>query len=182
MLVKITLLSILLGIIMIAVLWYYVQLFLLLLRRRNEAIYLPSFTKHLFLMRGQLPLSRGKTIVDLGCGDGKALRFFAREYGLKCEWYDINRFAIYYGRIVNWLKWYHIHLFHSNFLGADLRGADYVYLYLFPEQMVIIEDWFFSAIQEGTVVISNTFQFQKHTPFDIIKGRKWKSRIFLYKK
>lgn len=182
MLIKITLLYILLGGVLFLVLWYNVQLFLLMFRSNKQAIYIPSFTKDLSLMCGQLPLSPGKMLIDLGCGDGKALRFFVREYHLKCLWYDINRFAIYYGRIINWLKWYHIHLFHSNFLGADLSGADYIYLYLFPEQMVIIEDWFFSAIQEGTVVISNTFQFKKHTPFEIIKGRNGKNRIFLYKK
>ncbi|MEI7563714.1 MAG: hypothetical protein WCJ39_09085 [bacterium] len=85
MLIKSILLSLLLGIIVFLVVRYYVQLFLLLFRRRDEAIYLPSFTKHLSLIRSQLPLSPGKKLLDLGCGDGKALRFFARHYKVLCQ-------------------------------------------------------------------------------------------------
>ena len=80
MLIKITLLYILLGGVLFLVLWYNVQLFLLMFRSNKQAIYIPSFTKDLSLMCGQLPLSPGKMLIDLGCGDGKALRFFVREY------------------------------------------------------------------------------------------------------
>ncbi|MCX6822659.1 MAG: methyltransferase domain-containing protein [candidate division SR1 bacterium] len=182
MLVKIILLSILLGIIVFLVVRYHVQLFLLLFRRRNEAIYLPSFTKHLSLMRSQLPLSPGKKILDLGCGDGKALRFFARHYGLNCQGYDINTFAIRYGRLINRIQGYKMKLVLKDFKHAPIGDTDYIYLYLFPGQMVSIEDWVFSGVKEGTILISTTFHFKKHIPFQIIKDRKGRDRIYLYRK
>lgn len=182
MLVKITLLYILLGIIMFLVIWYNVQLFLFMIRRHKEAIYVPSFNRHLALMKKTLPLIRGKKLLDLGCGDGKALRFFTREYGVACAWYDINSFAISYGRVINFLKWCHMKLFRQDFSHAPIDDVDYLYFYLFPEQLVSIEDWVFSSIKKETIIISNTFEFKKHPPFQTIKDRRGKDRIFLYKK
>lgn len=65
MLVKITLLYILLGIIVFLVGWYHVQLFLFIFRKHKQAIYAPSFTSHLQLMKKNLPLIAGKTLLDL---------------------------------------------------------------------------------------------------------------------
>lgn len=182
MLVKITLLYILLGIIVFLVVWYNVQLFLFIFRKHKQAIYAPSFTKHLQLMKKGLPLIAGKTLLDLGCGDGKALRFFSRHYGVKCQWYDISSFAILYGKVINRIQWYKMKLLLKDFKYAPIGNVDYIYLYLFPEQLALIEDWLFSWVKEWTILISTTFHFRKHSPFDTIKDRKGQDRIFLYKK
>ena len=182
MLVKITLLYILLGIIVFLVGWYHVQLFLFIFRKHKQAIYAPSFTKHLQLMKKKLPLVAGKSLLDLWCGDGKALRFFSRHYGVKCQWYDINSFAIFYGRAINFIRGYKMKLFLKDFKYAPIGNVDYIYLYLFPEQLASIEDWLFSWVKEWTLLISTTFHFKKHMPFETIKDGRWKDRIFLYRK
>ena len=182
MLVKITLLYILLGIIVFLVGWYHVQLFLFIFRKHKQAIYAPSFTKHLQLMKKKLPLVAGKSLLDLWCGDGKALRFFARHYWLKCQWYDINSFAIFYGRVINFIRGYRMKLLLKDFKHAPIGDVDYIYLYLFPEQLATIEDWLFSWIKEWTILVSTTFHFKKHQPFQTIKDRKGQDRIFLYRK
>jgi hypothetical protein len=74
-----------------------------------------------------------------------------------------------------------IPLIHSDFSSADIHEADYIYLYLFPQQMLDIEDRIFASLKKDGLVIANTFPFGKHIPFQIIKNRKWKERIFLYK-
>jgi len=181
MIIKIFFLSLLLLLIVGCILWYHVQLFLFIFRKHKQAIYAPSFTRHLQLMKKNLPLIAGKSLLDLGCGDGKALRFFSRHYWVKCQWYDINSFAIFYGRVINWVKWYKMKLFLKDFKHAPIGNVDYIYLYLFPEQLVVIEDWLFSWIKEWTILISTTFHFKKHWPFDTIKDRKGHDRIFLYK-
>lgn len=182
MLVKITLLYIVLGIIIFLVGWYHVQLFLLIFRKNTQAIYAPSFTKHLQLMKKWLPLVAGKSLLDLWCGDGKALRFFTRHYGVHCQWYDINSFAIFYGKVINRIQWYTMKLFLKDFKYAPIGNVDYIYLYLFPEQLASIEDWLFAGIKEWTILISTTFHFKKHNPFKTIKDRKGQDRIFLYHK
>jgi hypothetical protein len=73
-------------------------------------------------------------------------------------------------------------LFHKDFTSAPIGEADYIYFYLFPEQMASIEDWVFSSIKEGTILISNTFQFKQNKPFEVIKNKNGKEKIFLYRK
>jgi hypothetical protein len=75
-----------------------------------------------------------------------------------------------------------VRLVHSDFSVADITQTDYLYLYLFPQQMLDIEDRIFSSLKEDAVVIANTFRFGKHEPFQVIKNRKGKERIFLYRK
>jgi len=161
--------------------WFIIQLFVVMFAGWGKAIYAPSFDKDIALMH-DLDLQSGKTIIDLWCGDGKALRFFARRYGLKGLWYDCNLQAIRYGKLINFLTKQSVRLIHSDFSAADFGQADYIYLYLFPEQILDIEDRVFSSIKKGTVVITNTFHFGKHTPFQIVKNRKGKGRICLYRK
>ena len=149
----------------------------------KKAPYVPSFDYHLKIMKEHLKLKNGSTIVDLGCGDGKALRFFVKEFWLVGTWYDINPFVILYGKLINRLLWYaDIRLMRSNFKKATLDHYEYIYLYLRPEQMIAIEDWMFKHISEKAIIISNSFVFVKHTPFDIIHVKHNKNVIYLYKK
>jgi hypothetical protein len=73
-------------------------------------------------------------------------------------------------------------LFLKDFKYAPIGNVDYIYLYLFPEQLTTIEDWLFAGIKDGTILISTTFHFKKHMPFETIKDRKGGDRIYLYRK
>ena len=119
--------------------------------------------------------------MDLGCSNWKALRFFESEFALTGEWYDINFFAIMWWKLLNKIKWSKIKLFWSNFFKADIKKYDYIYIYLLPVQMWYIEDRLFENISKKTIIISNTFEFKKNQPFNVIKTDKWKNRVFLYK-
>jgi hypothetical protein len=131
----------------------------------------------------QLKLIRWKKMVDLWCGDGKAMRFFSRQFGVQCDGYEIQHFPYIYGKILNVLLWYpDLRLFKKNFLLADIHWYDYIYLYLLPEQMKEIESRIFKHMKDDALIISNSFQFAVHTPFEILKNAKWKPSIFLYKK
>jgi hypothetical protein len=48
--------------------------------------------------------------------------------------------------------------------------------------MAAIESRIFSHMKDDAIIISNSFQFVKHTTFDTIKNAKGKASIFLYKK
>ncbi len=124
----------------------------------------------------KLELQKWKKIVDLWCGDGKALRFFEKEFWLKWVWYDINHFAITYGKILNKLLKSNIKLYRQNFIWIDLQKFDYIYVYLFPEFMEKIEDWIFEDKKKDTIIISNSFKFKKHKQFKIV----WE-KIYLYR-
>lgn len=174
-------------ILVILIAWWGIRLALLMLwpifTRDKRAPYVPSFNYHLKLIKKGLKLKRWAKIIDLGCGDGKALRFFSKNFGLKGEGYDINPVALRYGKILNRCKHEkHVKLIKSNFEKADLKNYDYIYTYLFPNQLADIEKRVFSHMRDGAIVISNSFQFAKHKPFQTIKNDRWKDSIFLYKK
>jgi hypothetical protein len=69
----------------------------------------------------------------------------------------------------------------KNFLSVDLSRFDYIYVYLLPEQMACIEDWMWKTKKKDAVIISNTFVFAKHEPFDVFCSQKGKKCISLYR-
>ena len=138
--------------------------------------YVWSFSRQLEIIK-ELDLEKWKTIVDLGCGDGKALRFFEKEFWLNWTWYDINSFAILYWKLVNKLTKSQTKLYKQDFTKLkNLKDYNYIYIYLFPEFMEKIEDWIFKNKWKNTIIISNSFKFAKHKPFQVVK-----EKIYLYK-
>ncbi len=182
MILKITLLIVLL----LAVLWLTIFAVILVLGPMvtgfKKAPYVPSFDSQLKIMKKYLILEKWAKIVDLWCGDGKALRFFSKEFGLIGTWYDLNPFVIWYGKMINRLSRYAIKLIRANFKQAQLKRYDYVYLYLWPQQLISMEDRVFEHIGKDAIVISNSFTFVKHIPFDIISDEHNKKIIYLYRK
>ncbi len=159
-------------------------LLLWLFRKTKAAPYVSSFNKEIDLMKQNLHLHKSKKIVDLGCGDGKALRFFAKEFWLKGSGYDINIYAIVFGKILN--RWFgvrdSVQIYKKNFLKVDLSTFDYIYVYLLPWQLAEIEEWIWKTMKKDAIIIANTFKFSKHQSYEIIKNKKGKESIFLYKK
>lgn len=165
-------------------LWFMYFFLVWIINRNKAAPYVNSFNKEINLMKNSLSLIKGKKLVDLWCWDGKALRFFVNTFGIKWFWYDINVFAISLGKFLNLLFGFKdkIFIYKKDFMEIDLSSFDYVYVYLLPIQLASIEDWLWKSIKKDTIIISNSFQFKKNKPFDIIKGKNNKWCIFLYKK
>lgn len=122
--------------------WMISLFFVGIFRKDMAAPYVWSFRRDLLLMKEHLRLDRGKRIVDLGCWDGRALRFFGKTFGLIGFWYDINIFAITLGRFIN--RWFgfkkSVCIEKKNFMDIDLSTFDYIYVYLLPGQLEFIED------------------------------------------
>lgn len=176
------LVMLLLLLVVVFVFWVYYELFSSFFRKRTFAMYVPSFGKHIRLMK-QLTLTRWKKLVDLWCGDGKAMRFFFKTFGVQCDGYEIQRMPYLYGKLLNRLFWYpHLNLLKKDFLLADIHIYDYIYVYLLPEQMAQIESRIFQHMKPDAIIISNSFQFAIHKPYDSVKDKHGKPSIFLYKK
>jgi len=157
-------------------------IFKALLKPSKIAPYVWSFKRHLDLMK-KLEIKKWAKILDLGCGDGKALRFFSQQFNIKsCHGYDLNFYAIIYWKILNLIYWHkNIKIKQWNFLKVDLNWYDYIYVYLRASQLADIEDWLRKNKNKDTIIISNSFEFAKHKEFDSIKNFKDKKSIFLYK-
>lgn len=164
------------------VLTFLTFMFKSLFKPSKTAPYVGTFKRHLDLMK-QLKIKEWAKILDLWCGDWKALRFFANTFKVKkATWYDINPYAIILWKIINKILWHkQIKLQQKNFLSISLKWYDYIYVYLRPSQLAKIEDRLRENKDKDTTIISNSFQFTKHKEFDSIKNSKNKKSIFLYK-
>ena len=91
-------------------------LLLFMFKKDKSAMYVPSFNRHIRLMKNNLQLVRWKKLVDLWCGDGKAMRFFAETFWLQCDGYELQRFPYLYGKLINRVLWYKkLKLYKQNF-------------------------------------------------------------------
>jgi SAM-dependent methyltransferase len=129
-------------------------------------------------------LDEKKTMIDLGCGDGKALRFFVKNFWItNATGYDFNLPAILFGKLVNKrLKIDNITLKRGDFLKVDISKYDYVYLYLLTAYLEKIEDFVFENMWDDAIIISNTFRFKKHEPVEVIQNENGRDRILIYRK
>jgi len=105
---------ILILITIISLTWYYFISFLKSLYT-TKVPYVGSFDRQLELLK-QLNLEKWKTIIDLWCGDGKALRSFEKKFQLKWTGYDINHFAITYWKLLNKITKSNIKLIKDDFI------------------------------------------------------------------
>ncbi len=146
--------------------------------------FVPTYNSDIKTMKEKLELIPGKTMIDLGCGNGKALKVFTDHFHIsEAHGYDFNVWAILWWKFMNRItKSKTIKLFVWDFLKVDISRFDYVYIYLLTKYLAKIEDHVFEHIWDHTIIISNSFQFKKHTPFQIIKNDEWKERFFLYRK
>ncbi len=167
--------------ILLCLMWYLSYVIISCILPSKRAPTISSFNRDLNVMK-KLKLKKWKKILDLWCASWKALRFFESEFGLIWEWYDINFFAIRWWKILNRIYKSKTKLFWKNFFKSEPSKYDYIYTYLLPVQMEYIENWVRENIWENTIIISNTFKFKKHQPFETFKTDKWKDRIYLYKK
>ena len=179
--------QIILLLLLIAILFFSLRVIYGLLdfmfKRDKSAMYVPSFNRHIKLMKNNLNLICWKKLVDLWCGDGKAMRFFADTFGIQCDGYELQRFPYLYAKLLNCLLWYtQLKLYNKDFSQADLKRYDYIYVYLLPNQMADIEPRIFKNMKSDSLIISNSFQFAVHKPYQVIKDKKGKASIFLYRK
>ena len=147
--------------------------------------YVPSYDEDLKRMKETLILKWWKTMIDLWCWDWKALRFFVKEFWIeKAVWFDFNVPAIIFGKILNRIHWLSdkIELHVWDFTKAKIWGYDYIYIYLLSEYMAKVEDIIFEKMDNNSAIISNTFKFKNHTPYEIKHNETWRDRILLYSK
>lgn len=135
-------------------------------------------------MQDSLWLQPWKTLLDLWCGDGKALRHIVKHYKL-ISWtgYEISRHARLLGRFLNRKQWAkNITLLHQSLYDADVEKYDYIYCYLMPFVMQKMENRLQEKIGDDTIIIVNSFKFPNREPFKVIKWDNGKDKIFLYRK
>lgn len=129
---------------------------------------------------------RGQTVVDLGCGNARALIIASAEFGTQGIGIDRSYYSYSRSKINVWLygQSKNIKIVRGDFrlIESQLAQADVVYLYLLNETLAQIEPWLFQHIGPKTTVVSLAFSFPNHQPIKIAEtvnlGKKTKIRLY----
>jgi len=161
----------------------YIRRFSTLLRNKWVPT-IGTFPRQKKLIKEHISIETWATMIDLWCGHGGTLRFFAKNYTCSSlVGVDLNNIAIQCGKILHRWKWYDtIELFAKNMYSVDLQPYDYVYIFLMPNIMQQVQDRFETHLPEHTTVICMAFRLPTRTPTQIIKDTDGTPKIFLYKK
>lgn len=128
-------------------------------------------------------LKDGETIYDLGAGDGRVLGEAKKAFpSVRAIGYECVISVWMWSRLRKFLTGEKTDLRFGNFFKADLRDADVIFLYLFPNVMGRLEEKFKSELRPGTRIVSHAFRFKDLKPVSektVRCGRKDR-RLLLY--
>ncbi len=138
--------------------------------------YVPTNKKEFKAIFEQINFKKGDKLYDLGCGDGRTLRFAVKKYGVTGVGFDVNTFLIWRSRFLAFIqKIKNIDFEIRNILDVDLKEADYIYIFLMPKLIQKLLPLFNSSLRKNTIVISHGFKIDgwekklfktlNHTPF-----------------
>jgi SAM-dependent methyltransferase len=115
-----------------------------------------------------LPSSSHQTFIDVGSGDGKIVRL-ASKLGFKSFGIELNPYLSLLSKILNKLfRIKNTKIIQGSFFKHDFHNYDVVYLYIFSEYMNKLKDKLFKDLKSGSIIVSNTFQFNNVEPDKII--------------
>jgi SAM-dependent methyltransferase len=132
-------------------------------------------------------LKKGELVVDLGCGNARTLIIAAKQFGARGVGVEISPYCYLASKLNVWRagESKNIKIFLGSFgkVGAYLKQADVVYLYLLDSVLRRIESWFFENISDKARVVSLAFQFVDHKPKDMVETFSLsKIKVRLYQK
>jgi len=104
------------------------------------------------------PPADGKTFYDLGSGDGWVLFYLAKKYPkIQFIGYELNPVLYIFARLFR--RRPNLKFYRKNFFQVNLKDADYLYLYLYPELMEKLFPKLKNELKPGAVIFSNSFTF-----------------------
>jgi SAM-dependent methyltransferase len=113
-----------------------------------------------------VPMEAGIRLVDIGCGDGRVLRAARERYGVQAIGFEVNPLAYFLSLLrTSGLRGIEIH--YRNFWKVNLRDADIVFCYLFPDVMARLGEKLKSELRPGTPVVSCNFPLPGWTHVDV---------------
>jgi SAM-dependent methyltransferase len=120
------------------------------------AMFHPSARVRVRTFLDHVPMKAGDLLIDIGCGDGRVLREAARRYGVRAVGFEVNPLAYALARVRTFgikkieIRW-------RDFWNVNIRDADVVFCYLFPDVMERLATKLEAELRPGTRVISCNF-------------------------
>ena len=153
---------------------------------KTKVPFIPVSGKVVARIVEELKLKDGEKIYDLGCGDGRVL-FACKKSNNKVSCVGVEKAPI--PLLWAWLRNFFskksdkIKVLNEDFFAVDLREANKIFLYLFPEMMDKLFPKLEKELRKGVLAVSCDFQFFQKKPREIIDlGREGKlcRKLYIY--
>lgn len=146
------------------------------------AMFHPSARIRVKTFLDHVPMKAGDILIDIGCGDGRVLKEANRRYGVRAIGFEVNPLAYLLARLRTMgisgieVKW-------KNFWKVNIRDADVVFCYLFPDVMERLSEKLKGELRPGTRVISCNFPLPgwKHSDVLFPQSSSYGDPIYLYR-
>ena len=128
-------------------------------------------------------LKPGQVVFDLGCGRAGFLIYAAKKAGISGVGFELTPWPYAWGIFDIWRTKTAVKLYMRDFFKTDLKQADVVYCYLFPEIMAQLELKFEQEMRRGTKVVSYGFKLPNRQPDKVVATDESKpelGRIYVY--
>lgn len=127
----------------------------------------------------------GETVFDLGAGDGRLLRLTKQTSPQSIAiGYECTPTVFLWGKLLAWFSRPKIDFRFGNLFRQNLREADVIFVYLFPNVMKKLIAKFESELKPGTRIVSHAFSLPGRIPAQIVKvqaGRREKTvRLYIW--
>ena len=120
------------------------------------AMFHPSARVRVKTFLDHTPMMSNELLVDIGCGDGRVLREAKRRYGIRALGFEVNPLAYALARLrTAGMEGIEVRL--RNFWNVNIRDADVVFCYLFPDVMERLAGKLEAELRPGTRVVSCNF-------------------------
>lgn len=140
----------------------------------SGAPFLPSHNHRILAMLELSGLKKSDVVVDLGCGDGRILRHFAKKGAKKLLGYEFSLPTYVFAKIRCASS--PVKIVFADFWKKDLSDANVVICFLMDKAMQRFEREIWPKLKKGTRILSNDFVMKN------VKVDKQERRVFLYVK
>jgi ribosomal protein L11 methylase PrmA len=113
-------------------------------------------------------MERGQILIDLGCGDGRVLREAWKNYKVMAVGFELNLMAYIKARVLS-LGLNNIQIKHKNFWFQNLKAADVVFCYLYPDVMRKLSKKLKQELKPGTLIVSCNFALPGFKPLRVVR-------------
>ncbi len=131
------------------------------------AMFHPSAAVRVKTFLDHVPMAAGALLFDIGCGDGRVLKAAAKRYDVRAVGFEVNPLA-YLLALIRTLGMKSVEVRYSDFWKADLREADVVFCYLFPDVMKRLAVKLEAELKPGALVCSCNFPIPGWKPAETL--------------
>ena len=159
----------------------YILCAALALPATQGALYISTTRTRIAAFIEAVPMQKGQTLVDLGCGDGRVLRLALKNYQVRAIGYEVNLMAYIKAKVLS-IGLKHVEIRRENFWSQNLADADIVFCYLYPDVMKKLAVKLKAELKPGTLVVSCNFSLPSFKPIRVLRpeGSLHNDPMFIY--